>query len=286
MSEARTLRIKVPLQSPPRWLSAGVGGLVAGTSALFMGAFALMHASPWLGLLPGLTVAVFAGSGLSVWSRRQGGTLDLEATPQRLDLADAQGRQELVDLADRYAAVVLVGSGRRVLVLSQRGGPVALIDPWSDAAPEGPWASRTVRVDLDALPLSPASAQVHGLARGASLDPLLEHLRPSLDVDAPWLTVPTDGGAMITAGPREVTWGSRARLEGPLVVTRYAAQSQGAPVAALGLAATADEGVQVLVASEDAALSSGAVRTEATPDAFVSSTAFELLSAVTRARGA
>lgn len=286
MSEARTLRVKVPLQSPPPWLAAGIGGLVAGTAGAFMAAFAWMSASPWLGLLPGMTVAVFGASGLSVWSRRRGGTLDLEATPQRLDLSDTNGRQELLDLGAPYAAVLLVGRDRRALVVSQRGGPVAIFDPGSAASPRDAWEARSVKADLDAVPLSPSSAQVHALALGASLDPLLAHLGASLDADAPWMIIPTDGGAMITVTSREVSWGTRAKLTGGLVVTRYAAQSQGASVAALGLASTADEGVQLMVASEDAALAGDAVATEATPDVFVSSTAFELLSAVARARSA
>ena len=78
--------------------------------------------SPALGVLPGMTLAVFAGSALVHAARRRGGSLHLESNRFRMELRAADARHEVLDLGAPIAAVMLCGAhdGRRMLVLSQR----------------------------------------------------------------------------------------------------------------------------------------------------------------------
>lgn len=279
-------RVSIPLQSDPRWIGVGVTATLVASNALFIWLFSGSRLPAALGLLPGMTLAVFAGSALAAWGRRQGGTLQLDANTFRVEVREGASRHELLDLAAPYAAVLLRGrhDGRRMLVVAQRDEPAVIIERGrgTEAPREEAWRPRSVQADLDAVAVSPASARVFTLAMGASLDPLLAHLARSVEADAPWLLHPTHGGAALKVDARELSLGARTvPISADLKVLDYAIGPKGGAVAAIGFAG--DEGALLLVGCEDAPVIPGAVVSDLVPDAYLPATGFELLRAVVSA---
>lgn len=284
--------LEIPLESDPPWLSAGIGGLTAASSAAFIGVFSAFGVPPALGLLPGMTLAVFAGSGLARWGRRRGASAWLRHTPQQLGLRDPRHRVQLIDLAAPFAAVLVVDPAhrRRMVVLSQRAEPVVIYEPSTPASatasnaqgpyrdashPEGPWASRTVTTDLQKVAISSATAHVYTLREGESLDALLGLLGPAVDADAPWFSLPTAGGAVLTVSAAWVTCGAKVIPRAGLEAAPYAIQVDRASIAGIGFGA--GEGALLLFGCEEAFVAPGAVVTDLVPDAYVSPATFELL---------
>lgn len=286
MSSTPDPRVSIPLQSDPRWIGLGVTATLAASNALFVWLFSGSRLHAALGLLPGMTVAVFAGSALAAWGRRRGGSLQLDANTFRVEVRDASTRHEVLDLAAPYAAVVLRGrnDARRMLVVAQHDEPTVILERGRGTeTPQGDaWTGRAVQADLDALAVSPASARVFTLAQGQSLAPLLAHLAASVEPDAPWFSHPTHGGAALKVDAREVSFGARTvPITADLKVLDYAIGPKGAAVAAIGLAG--DEGALLLVGCEDAPVIPGAVVSDLVPDAYLPATGFELLRAVVNA---
>jgi len=281
--------LSLELQSDPPWLTPSIGGVTAAASGAFMAIFASFELSPYLGLLPGMTVAVFAGSALAAWARRRGGSASLQLHNTRLVLHERDHRVELLDLGSAYGASLLVDTAtrRRILVLSQRAEPVFVLEslaapgataataahPFRDA-PDG-WAPRTVRARLDALALSASTAHVYALARGASLDPLLDALGPTLDAAAPWYTQPLGAGLVLSVDAREVSLGPRVLPREGLQTLPYALQVSGGRIAGLGLGH--GEGALMLLGCEDATVARDAVLGDLSPDGFVAPATFEVL---------
>jgi len=286
MSPTKDPRVSIPLQSDPRWLNLGIGGTLAVANALFVWLFMGSRLHPALGLLPGMTLAVFAGGALGHWGRRRGGTLSLEASTFRLELRAEDERHELIDLTAPYSAMLLRGrnDARRMLVLAQRDEPTVVLEQGRGTAtpPEEAWRGRTAQVDLDVTAVSPASAQVVTVAHGATMDALLAHLAPSVEPDAPWFLHPSQGGDPLRVDAREVSIGSRVvPVTGDLKVLDYAIGAKGSAVGAIGLAG--DEGALMLIGGEEAAVRPGAVVSDLVPDAYLPMTGFELLRAVVQA---
>lgn len=290
-SVAAGLSVELPLESDPPWLSAGVGGLTAASALAFVGVFAAMGVTPALGLLPGMTLAVFGGSTLARWSRRRGASAFVKQTPGALSLEEPRARVDLIDLGAPFAAALLVdeAGGRRALVLSQRAEPVVLYEaeappaaPRPAASPyrqaPSPFTDRQVTAAFDRLALSAATAHVYTLARGASLDPLLDAVGALVDTDAPLLTLPTAAGPVLTLTPGWVSCGPRQVSRDGLVASDYVLSVDRATVAALGFGA--GEGAILMIACEDAFTVPGAATADLTPDAYVSAVTFELLRAL------
>lgn len=286
MSSTPDLRVSVPLQSDPPWIGLGVLATLAASNGLFVWLFSGTRLNAALGLLPGMTLAVFVGSALAAWGRRRGGSLDLALSAFRAEVRARDARHELLDLTAPYAALLLRGrnASRRMLVVSQHEEPTVLIEPGhgTDAPDAEVWRARTVQADLDAVAVSPSSARVLTLATGASLDPVLAHLARSVEPGAPWFSHPTHGGAPVRVDAREISFGARTvPISGSLKVLDYAIGPKGAAVAAIGFAG--DEGALLLFGCEDAPLIPGAVVSDLVPDAYLPPTGFELLRAVTLA---
>jgi hypothetical protein len=278
-----TQGLQLALQSDPPWLTPAIGGVAAASLGAFLAIFAAYGIDAPLGLLPGTTVAVFVGSALAVWARRGGGSAWLQLRGAKLVLRERGHRVELVDLAAPSGASLLVDvdSGRRLLVLSQQSDPVLVLEGEGPApgaaraAPSGFWAGRTVRGRLDALALSASTAHVYGLARGESLDALLDGLAAQLDDTAPWMTQHLGAGAVLSIEAEGVSLGARVLPRQGLQLLAYALQAQGGRVAALGFGH--GEGALVLVGCEEAAVARDAVTGDLSPDGFVSPAVFEVL---------
>lgn len=280
-----TQGLQLALQSDPPWLTPAIGGVAAASLGAFLAIFAAYGIGAPLGLLPGTTVAVFVGSALAVWARRGGGSAWLQLRGAKLVLRERGHRVELVDLASPAGASLLVDpdTGRRLLVLSQQSDPVLVLEgegPAPEAAasaPSGFWSGRTVRARLDTLALSASTAHVYGLARGQSLDGLLDGLAAQLDDASPWMTQPlgAGAGAVLSIEPEGVSLGGRVLPREGLQLLAYALQAQGGRVAALGFGH--GEGALVLVGCEEAAVARDAVAGDLSPDGFVSPALFEVL---------
>ncbi len=279
-----TATVRVPVCSDPKWLRSAVLGLTAGASGLFVALFSQTPVGAALGVLPGMTIGVFGGSALAAWARRRGGTISLLATPGRLDVSDADRRVELVDLTAPYGALLLADATRRVLILSQRNDPVVLIESLvtTAATTSDAWRARTAPVDLDAVALSAATSHAFALLPGESLDPLLAHLEATLDADAPWMLQPTSSGPL-TLTRDALSFADRAPLRAPIHPLDYGVKVQGAQVAGLGLASTAEEGALLLLACDEATVEKRAVTTDNPVDAFVPMSTYEVLRAMYRA---
>lgn len=267
-------------------MSLGIAGTLAASNALFIWLFDGTRLHPALGLLPGMSLAVFAGSVLSHWGRRRGGQLSLQANNFRVELCEPSLRREVLDLGAPMAVVLLCGrhDGRRMLVISQREEATVVIEEGRGTdAPEGEaWRGRTLRADLDAAAISGASAGAVTLARGESLEPFLAHVAAHLDADAPWLLHPTQSGEVIRVDAREISLGGRSvSLTGELKVLDYAIGPKGSAAAALGIAG--DEGALLLIGGDEAPVIPGAVASDLVPDAYLPMTGFELLRAVVTA---
>jgi hypothetical protein len=160
MSPPQDPRVTLRLQSDPAWIGLAIAGTLVASNALFVTLFQGSRLSPALGVLPGMTLAVFVGSALAHAARRRGGTLSLESNRFRMELRAADARHEVLDLGAPIAAVILCGAhdGRRMLVLSQREEPTVVIEEGRGTrAPEGEvWRARTLRADLDAVAISAA----------------------------------------------------------------------------------------------------------------------------------
>ncbi len=275
--------LTIPLRSDPPWLTAAVLGLATVSIGVFMAAFSRTSFSPALGILPGVTAGVFLGSAMAARARRRGATVKLEASERRLDVLDPSQRLDVLDLVAPYSAVLLVDAkpGRRMLVLSQYGDPVVLLElnPAPGELPEA-WRARALTLDLESLALSPASPNVVALAEGSSLDALLAHLAPSLDMGTPWISQPTQGGATLEVAPGEVRFGGRVvTLDATVKAVNYAVSAAGVTVAALGLV-QGDDGSVLLLACEDALVEKDAVAGNLSPDAYVPLPVFELVRVV------
>ncbi len=278
MTSAETLRI--PVQSDPPTLHRSVLGLSGAASLAFAAMFAQSHLSAFLGVIPGMMVGVFGGAALAARGRRRGGTVSLLATPGRLDVSDPQRRVEVLDLTSPYGALLLTGSGRRVLVLSQRHEPVVLLEEGATPAElAAPWKSRALAVDLGAVALSSATTHAFALLPGESLDALLAHLVATLEPDAPWMVQSTPGG-LLTLGPGELVYADRPPLKGDVQTLAYGVKVQGGQVAGLGLASAEGEGGMLLLATEEATIERIAVPTDNPVDAFIATAAYEVLRAV------
>ncbi|MEZ4394609.1 MAG: hypothetical protein R3A48_26345 [Polyangiales bacterium] len=280
MSLTQDSRLSLNLQSDPRWLALGIAGTLAASNGLFIWLFSGSRLHPALGLLPGMSLAVFAGSVLAYRARRRGGELRLEANAFRVELRDPDGRRELLDLAAPMAAALVRGlhDGRRMLVVSQRDEPTVVIEQGRGTRghDDPAWVGRTLRADLDAAAISGASAGAVTLAEGGDLDPLLAHVAAHLDADAPWLLHPTPGGEMLTITAREISLGGRSvKVTPDLKVLDYAIGEKGAAVAAIGVAG--DEGALLLIGGDEAPVIPGAVASDLVPDVYLPMTGFELV---------
>ena len=176
----------------------------------------------FLGILPGLAVATFAGSWLAWWGRKRGFTLKIEAKPTMLLLDAPTRREELVDRALPFGAMLVSDprSGHRVLVLSQHHEPVMILDPHRGASPVHLWNQRTVSMDLSGVAISPASAHVLTLAGTHTVEPLLATLENDLNADAPWLLYPLPSGETLIAMRDEIRVGRRVAPVGAGTVAR------------------------------------------------------------------
>jgi hypothetical protein len=222
--ESNPAALSIPLRSDPPWLRAGLLAVTLGAVALCTLYFALVTPRPplTLALLPGLAVATFAGAWLAWWGRRRGGSLALESTSARLVLREPHRREELVDRAVPFGAVVVrdASTRRSVLVLSQGGEPVMLLDTGPVAAPTDTWQARTVEVDLSGVALSPASAHVLTVAIHRSIDPLLDALAHDLTDTSPLLTYPLPSGEVLLVRRDEVRLGGKVVPVGAGTTTR------------------------------------------------------------------
>ncbi len=286
MSPPQDPRVTLRLQSDPAWIGLAIAGTLVLSNALFVTLFQGSRLSPALGVLPGMTLAVFAGSALVHAARRRGGTLRLESNRFRMELRADDVRHEVLDLGAPIAAVMLCGAhdGRRMLVLSQREEPTVVIEEGRGTrAPEGDaWRGRTLRADLDAVAISASSAGVVTLARGEDLDPLLAHVAEAVEPDAPWLLQPIAGGEVLRVDARTISLGGKEiPITAHLRVLEYAVGPKGSAVAALGVAA--GEGALLLLGGEEAPLLPGAVVADLVPDAYLPATGFELLRLVVNA---
>jgi hypothetical protein len=286
MSPPQDPRVTLRLQSDPAWIGLAIAGTLVASNALFVTLFQGSRLSPALGVLPGMTLAVFVGSALAHAARRRGGTLSLESNRFRMELRAADARHEVLDLGAPIAAVILCGAhdGRRMLVLSQREEPTVVIEEGRGTrAPEGEvWRARTLRADLDAVAISAASAGVVTLARGEDLDPLLAHVAAAVEPDAPWLLQPIPGGEVLRVDARSISLGGKEiPITANLRVLDYAVGPKGGAVAALGVAA--GEGALLLLGGEEAPVLPGAVVADLVPDAYLPATGFELVRLVVNA---
>ena len=291
-SEAETV-LNVPLRSDPRWLTAGVALVTLGCSLVFVAIFSKSELGSALGLIPGITFAVFLGSALAAWGRQRGGTLALRLSPYRMEVCDPDERHEWLNLTAPYAAVLLIDpkAGQRMLIVGQNGDPLTVLETGVIAPTDAPlqgladgWKARTLVLDLHDFAVSPASANTVALALGQRLDPILDRLAGSLSEATPWLVQPTASGEVLKLAPDEVRFGAQAVPLGANVkAIPYTLQAQGATVAALGV--SVGEGALVLLGCEEAPIESGAVTGNLTPDAYVPLPAYELLRAVVQSRG-
>ena len=160
MTEAQApVALSLPLQSDPPWLQRAVLGVGAAAIGAFVAIFACTTFPAALGVMPGSALGVFAGAALAARARRRGATVRLEASGERLEVADPRARHAVLDLAAPFSAAILIdrANGRRMLALGQEDDPIVVLEPAPPSAPaDGPWTSRAVTLDLDALALTPA----------------------------------------------------------------------------------------------------------------------------------
>lgn len=272
--------MSLPLQGDPAWIGLGIAATLLVSNGLFIWLFRGSRLHPALGMLPGMTLAVFAGSVLSWWARRRGGEALLEGNGFRLELREGDARRELVDLNAPMAAALLCGLDptRRMLVVSQRDEPTVVIEHGQGTSrPEGaPWSGRVLQTDLDAAAISGASAGVVSLAAGTTLDGLLAQVGEHLDEDAPWLLHPTPSGEVLRIDARAISLGAKVvPISGELAVLDYAIAVQGGSAAAIGIAG--GEGALLLLGGDEAPVLRGAVVSDLVPDAYLPQTGFELV---------
>lgn len=212
--------LRVPLVSDPQWLYR----------ALFVTAVACVAASvlyfhltrgptpvPFaLALIPGLALATFACSLVAWVARRKGGTLELEMDRTRLALRSPDDFESVLDRTEPYGAALLTDprGDRRVLVLSQHGEPVLVLEQSADKsqrkALSSAWEQRHVVADLAGVPLSAATPNAVQLVSGQSLDPVLERFSKGLDVDVPICSYVLTTGEVLRVDPSEVRLGARS----------------------------------------------------------------------------
>lgn len=278
-----TRALQLALQSDPPWLTPAIGGVAAASLGAFLAIFAAYGIGAPLGLLPGTTVAVFVGSAMAVWARRGGGSAWLHLRGAKILLAERGHQVELVDLGRPAGASLLVdeASGRRLLVLSQQSDPVLVLEGegaargTAAAASSAFWAERSVRARLESLALSASTAHVYGLARGQSLDALLDGLASQLDERAPWMAQPLGAGAVLSIEADAVCLGAKVLPREGLQLLAYALSAQGGRVAALGFGQ--GEGALLLVGCEEATVARDAVSGDLSADGYVSPATFEVL---------
>jgi hypothetical protein len=282
--ESSPAALVIPLRSDPPWLRLGLVAVTLASIALFVFYFRLLpvpRPHPALALLPGLTMATFAGATLAWWGRRRGATLHLEASGPRLVLREPTQRALLLDRGRPFGAMLVADAagGSRVLVLSQDQDPLMLLDVSRAGAPSERWAARTITVDLSTVALSPATAQVLTLAEGQALSPLLSTLEDDLLDDAPLLSYPLPSGETLVVtregmriGNRELRFGEGTTARRIAIETPYGE--------ATGLSIVGPD-ASFLIACQDA----GAAPSEegpasAAPDAWVPTVLFAAISSL------
>lgn len=214
--DASRALVRVPLVSDPPWLY----GAVAATAVLCVCGsllyFSLTRgnvAMPFaLAALPGLALATFACSLVAFVARRRGGTLSLEVDHARVALRAPHDYETLLERTEPHGAALLSepSARTRVLVLSQHGEPVLLLERGASSRAVASWAARTVESELAAVPLSAATPNAVELAKGQTLDEVLERLGVGLDDDVPLCTYPLPSGEILRISHDEVRLGSRA----------------------------------------------------------------------------
>jgi hypothetical protein len=253
-----------------------------GLMALYFGALPAPRPHPALAILPGLAIATFAGAWLAYWGRVRGGSLEIEAARNRIVLADPRTREELVDRTVPYGAWLVRDpkSGHRVLILSQAHEPVMLYDLAGSAPPSGAWEKRHVALDLGAVALSPSSAHVYTLAKGASLDPLLTELSSDVkDEAAPFLEYRLPSGEVLRVGASGMRAGDRAvpLHGGDVAARRIAVQSPQGDL--VGLSVMAGE-TSFLLACQDPGDTLDAASASDAPDAYLPAAIWSALATV------
>lgn len=223
-ADAPPERVTIPLRSDPPWLGVGVALVTLLCILVFMVYFKLRHQGPLgLAVIPGLALGTFASAYLAWWGRRRGGTMRLEAEGTSLVLEEPGRREELLDRAMPFGAMLVVDrvSGRRVVVLSQNTDPVMVLDMRRAPAPlSGPWAARTLTLDLSQVALSPATAHVLTVRDADTLDPLLGVLQPDLGSETPLLMCPMPSGETLIVTREEVRAGRRVWRVGEGTIAR------------------------------------------------------------------
>jgi hypothetical protein len=231
-----------------------------------------------LSLLPGLTSATFAGSALSFWGRRKGGTLELIARNRTLRV---RGKSEDIPWLDArdgstFGAIVLEDSktGARVFVFTQGEEPTVVIDR-SGAALSDAWKQRVVRLDFSGLAVSAESAGAVELAVGSSSAPMLSTIEPALE-DALWIRQRLPSGETLLVNDRELRVGDRVvAFDGQATARRISIATPAGEV--LGLSITQDL-TGLLFACVDAT-AHGATADVDAPDAYLHPALFAALAA-------
>jgi hypothetical protein len=272
----------LPLRSDPPWLRLGLLAVTLGSLALFTLYFRLLSSRPHpaLALLPGLAVATFAGSALAWWGRRRGATLHLETTGPRVLLRSPRESALRIDRALPFGALRIADrrGAPQVLVLTQGSETLLLLDPQPSAAVPGRWQERSVALDLSAVALSPATAQVLTVAQGHGLDPLLAALESDLVTEVPRLQLALPSGESLTLtretlrlGAREVALGAGAQAR------RLTLPVPHGEVRALSIRAGATE---LLLACQDPGGSAEGATPATAPDAWLPAVLFEAVAAL------
>lgn len=271
---ASSTHIHTPLRSDPPWLRLGLLGVTFGSvliCAVYFRYLASSHPPIALSLMPGLAIATFAGSLLAWWGRRRGGTMQLETTPHRLVLQEPRRRQELVDCARPFGAMLVndKNSGARALVVSQQGEPTVVYDPdtQSTSSPPTSIKNRSISVDLAHVALSPDSANVITATVGTRIDPVLATLDRAVTDSTDWLRYPLPSGEVLQLTNDGIRIGDRVATIGkPTIARRIAIQSPSGEITALSI--LCEENSFLLACHDPAGSGEGVTPVEA-PDVYL-----------------
>jgi len=249
---------RVAMRSDPPWLALGIVGVSTLIVLFSLAYFRWIAASrPPLGLavIPAFCVATFVSAVLAVFARRRGGSLWVEVSPWRVVLQGVRDRSVVIDRTQPFGAMLLRDrdSRRHVLVLSQEGRWLMVLDLDTPMDIPTGWETRTLTVDLSAAALSPASPFVVTVAQGVSLNTLLRILDTDAAPDADRPLVLHAAGAGTLCMTREVvSVGARQVHVGKGALARWA----GGPDDVTGLSLVDPEHDSVLLTTtETAALS-------------------------------
>jgi hypothetical protein len=102
--------------------------------------------------------------------------------------------------------------------------------------PNGPWAARTLRVNLSGVAVSPATAHVLTVRRGQRIDPVLASLAADLTDAAPLMKYPLLSGEVLIVSASEVRVGAKVFPVGAETsARRISVRSHHGDVAAISL---------------------------------------------------